>query len=49
MADVEGVTIIDDYAHHPTEIDATLEARKIGVSRAANHRGVSTAPLYSHA
>lgn len=26
IADVRGVTIIDDYAHHPTEISATLEA-----------------------
>lgn len=25
---VDGVTIIDDYAHHPTEIRATLEAAK---------------------
>ena len=25
---VRGVTIIDDYAHHPTEITATLEAAK---------------------
>ena len=24
----EGVTIIDDYAHHPTEIKATLESAK---------------------
>lgn len=28
VADVKGVTIIDDYAHHPTEIDATLEAAR---------------------
>lgn len=28
--DLRGVTIIDDYAHHPTEIDVTIEtARKI--------------------
>ena len=25
---VDGVTIIDDYAHHPTEIRATLTAAK---------------------
>lgn len=24
--EVEGVTVIDDYAHHPTEVSATLEA-----------------------
>lgn len=28
IADVRGVTIVDDYAHHPTEIEATLEAAR---------------------
>jgi UDP-N-acetylmuramate--alanine ligase len=28
IGEVNGVTIIDDYAHHPTEIKATLEAAK---------------------
>jgi UDP-N-acetylmuramate--alanine ligase len=28
IADVSGVTIVDDYAHHPTEIAATLEAAR---------------------
>lgn len=28
IAKVGGVTIIDDYAHHPTEIEATLEAAR---------------------
>lgn len=28
IADVRGVCIIDDYAHHPTEIRATLEAAR---------------------
>ena len=28
IADVGGVTIIDDYAHHPTEISATLQAAR---------------------
>lgn len=28
LCDVAGVTIIDDYAHHPTEISATLEAAR---------------------
>ena len=27
-AQIGGVTIIDDYAHHPTEIEATLHAAK---------------------
>jgi UDP-N-acetylmuramate--alanine ligase len=26
--EVEGVTIVDDYAHHPTELKATLEAAR---------------------
>ena len=28
IADIAGVTIIDDYAHHPTEISATLQAAR---------------------
>ncbi|MFL5634491.1 MAG: UDP-N-acetylmuramate--L-alanine ligase [Gemmatimonadaceae bacterium] len=28
LCDVAGVTIVDDYAHHPTEIAATLEAAR---------------------
>jgi UDP-N-acetylmuramate--alanine ligase len=28
LCDVAGVTIIDDYAHHPTEISATLQAAR---------------------
>lgn len=28
IGDVGGVTIIDDYAHHPTEIEATLQAAR---------------------
>ena len=24
--EVDGITVIDDYAHHPTEIQATLDA-----------------------
>lgn len=28
LCDVAGVTIVDDYAHHPTEIDATLQAAR---------------------
>jgi len=27
---VRGVTIVDDYAHHPTEIDATITAGRLG-------------------
>jgi len=28
-AELDGITIIDDYGHHPTEIKATLEAAKL--------------------
>jgi len=32
-AEAEGVTVIDDYAHHPTEIKATLAGAKAGWRR----------------
>lgn len=32
-AEVDGVTVIDDYAHHPTEIRATLAGAKSGWRR----------------
>jgi len=32
-AEVDGITVIDDYAHHPTEIKATLAAAKAGWRR----------------
>ena len=32
-ADVDGITVIDDYAHHPTEIRATLAGAKSGWRR----------------
>lgn len=28
LGDVDGVTVVDDYAHHPTEVTATLEAAR---------------------
>jgi UDP-N-acetylmuramate--alanine ligase len=28
LGDARGVTIVDDYAHHPTEIEATLQAAR---------------------
>jgi len=28
MGRVDGITVVDDYAHHPTEIDATLKAAR---------------------
>jgi UDP-N-acetylmuramate--alanine ligase len=32
-AEVDGITVIDDYAHHPTEIKATLAGAKSGWRR----------------
>ncbi len=29
-ARVDGVTIVDDYAHHPTEVEATIRAASLG-------------------
>jgi UDP-N-acetylmuramate--alanine ligase len=29
LCEVRGVTIVDDYAHHPTEISATLQAARV--------------------
>jgi len=31
--EVDGITVIDDYAHHPTEIEVTLRAAKVGYQR----------------
>lgn len=34
VGDVRGVTVVDDYGHHPTEVAATLEAaRSLGYER----------------
>ena len=32
LGDIAGVTIVDDYAHHPTEIEATLQAARSAFS-----------------
>jgi UDP-N-acetylmuramate--alanine ligase len=32
-AEVDGITVVDDYAHHPTEIKATLSGAKLGWRR----------------
>ena len=32
-AEVDGITVIDDYGHHPTEIKATLEAARLRGAR----------------
>jgi UDP-N-acetylmuramate--alanine ligase len=44
-AEVDGMTIVDDYAHHPTEIKATLSGAKSGWRRRVV--GVFQPHLYS--
>jgi UDP-N-acetylmuramate--alanine ligase len=49
-ARVEGVTIVDDYAHHPTEVEATIRAASLGgagrvVAVFQPHRYTRTADL----
>jgi UDP-N-acetylmuramate--alanine ligase len=49
--EVAGVTVIDDYAHHPTEVAATLEAARPGPWRRLiavfqPHRYTRTATLH---
>lgn len=31
--EVDGIMVVDDYAHHPTEIEVTLRAAKVGYHR----------------
>ncbi len=44
---VRGVTVVDDYGHHPTEILATLRAARCGLH--ARARPLPAAPLHAHA
>ena len=49
-AEVSGITIVDDYAHHPTEVAATIEAATLGtkgrvVAVFQPHRYTRTADL----
>jgi UDP-N-acetylmuramate--alanine ligase len=44
-AEVNGITVVDDYAHHPTEIKATLSGAKAGWRRRVV--GVFQPHLYS--
>ena len=47
--EANGITVIDDYGHHPTEITATLSAAKNGRQRSAHGRRFSAAPLLANA
>ncbi|MEW5784936.1 MAG: UDP-N-acetylmuramate--L-alanine ligase [Bacillota bacterium] len=33
LGEVNGITVVDDYAHHPTEVRVTLEAARAGSKR----------------
>jgi len=50
IGEVNGITVIDDYAHHPTEIRATLKAARLSSRRALclfqPHRYSRTANLF---
>lgn len=41
IGDINDIKIIDDYAHHPTEIDATLSTAKKIVEKAKNGRVIA--------
>ena len=45
---VGGVRVYDDYAHHPTEIDAVLRAARHVVGRRPDRGGVPAAPVLPH-
>jgi len=49
MGDAKGILVVDDYAHHPTEIMATLSppATCWGDLR-TGARGFSAAPVFPH-
>jgi UDP-N-acetylmuramate--alanine ligase len=50
IGEARGITVIDDYAHHPTEIKATLETARLSAKRVLclfqPHRYSRTAALY---
>ena len=35
LGETAGITVVDDYGHHPAEIEATLEAARRAYDRAA--------------
>lgn len=54
IGEVSGITVVDDYAHHPTEVKATLHAAKMGwgkdrriVAVFQPHRYTRTLNMYS--
>ena len=47
--ELKGVTVVDDYGHHPTEIAATVAADPRALRRGAASRALPAAPLFAHA
>ena len=46
--EADGVMVVDDYGHHPTEIAAVIAAARAGIDRRARRR-VPAAPLHADA
>ena len=44
--EIDGATVIDDYAHHPVEIRAVLAAAREAAAGAGDRRGAA-APLHA--
>ena len=44
-----GAAVVDDYAHHPTEVAATLEAARQTFPRRPGARGLPATPVLAHA
>jgi UDP-N-acetylmuramate--alanine ligase len=42
------VTVVDDYGHHPVEMQATLAAARGAFPGPSAGAGVSTTPLHPH-
>lgn len=49
VGSVRGATLIDDYAHHPTEIEATLAAARATISDSGRVLAIFQAHTYSRA
>ncbi len=52
LAEVNGkpgsAMLIDDYGHHPTEVDATIKAARAGWPDKNLGDGIPAAPLYPY-
>ncbi|CAL7962831.1 UDP-N-acetylmuramate--L-alanine ligase [Alphaproteobacteria bacterium] len=48
VGEVKGITIIDDYAHHPQEIAAVIKAARTYISKIASDQGRLIAVIQPH-